>query len=513
MRIGVLCAALGLGVFTGGAAAQSVSDTFLYQGELLEGGEPADGLYDLIFRLYEDEVGGNFILGTFDLVEDVEVVDGRFSCAVDFSGSNSALRDDQPRWLEIEVRPSGGGTGVVLDPRQPLLPAPRATYAIRSGTTLNAAHTNGPTIQLNGTQDPVEIEALDGVAAHLRLGSPTNLAGGAGLVNLYSEAEEQIRLDAGPDGSGAEFSMFNTQGEQTVRLSSSFFGGAEVELLDGNADRLIQIQQDIDGPGGYFFAPSDSALTRGVVLDANFDGTENPRLAVIGGSRDVIMDMSIPGDGAVELPVGSVTSAEIGDEPGVSDLSNLGNVLITPSATTPDTVDSISINAPADGYVLVLASVELEITHLNGQNSSINYGVSDIPGLFPAHGDLEFRIPSGAASGDYDFAATTHGLFEVDAGMNTFYLLVDQSHSASGSRVLDRQVTAVYLPTAYGAAGREAPANPAPDGAVTEAPMTALDVLRERNAALEADNARQQRELDAVRARMERIERTLGVQD
>ena len=108
------------------AYAQS-STAFTYQGFLRDNGQPANGVYDLRFALYDSPSGGNQI-GSIVYAEDVTVADGLFTVEVDFGAApfNTGAR----RWIEIGVRP-GNSTGghSLLTPRIELTPVPYAIYA------------------------------------------------------------------------------------------------------------------------------------------------------------------------------------------------------------------------------------------------------------------------------------------------------------------------------------------------------------------------------------------------
>jgi len=109
------------------AYAQQSSTAFTYQGFLRDNGQPANGVYDLRFALYDSPSGGNQI-GRIVLVEDVTVADGLFTVEVDFGAApfNTGAR----LWIEIGVRP-GNSTGghSLLTPRIELTPVPYAIYA------------------------------------------------------------------------------------------------------------------------------------------------------------------------------------------------------------------------------------------------------------------------------------------------------------------------------------------------------------------------------------------------
>ena len=126
--------------------AQAVSTTFTYQGELSEGGAPVDGVYDLLFRLYDAQAGGAQI-GTTLCVDNVTVINGRFTVQLDFGGQFAS----QQRFLDIQVRLDTGlgcpnTTGyTLLAPRTTVTAAPHASYAATAGTATSA----GNAAQLN----------------------------------------------------------------------------------------------------------------------------------------------------------------------------------------------------------------------------------------------------------------------------------------------------------------------------------------------------------------------------
>jgi hypothetical protein len=107
----------------------ALGSAFTYQGWLLDGDAPAEGRYDLRFILYDADGGGSQV-GQTVAVEDVAVVDGRFTVLLDFGAGVFA---GQARYLEVAVRP-GESTGgyTTLSPRQSLTATPQAHYAARA---------------------------------------------------------------------------------------------------------------------------------------------------------------------------------------------------------------------------------------------------------------------------------------------------------------------------------------------------------------------------------------------
>ena len=106
----------------------AVGTAFTYQGRLTDGGNPANGAYDLEFKLYNAAGGGTQVGSTVTLA-DVTVSDGLFTVSLDFG----AVFDGTDLWLQIGVRPGdSGGTYTSLSPRQPLTAAPYA-HSLRPG--------------------------------------------------------------------------------------------------------------------------------------------------------------------------------------------------------------------------------------------------------------------------------------------------------------------------------------------------------------------------------------------
>ena len=107
------------------ASAQTTE--FTYQGSLKDGANVANGNYDFEFRLFAVDTGGTAI-GTLQRLN-VAVTNGIFSVKLDFGTQFTGAN----RWLEIAVKPAGGGGFQQLLPRVSVSSSP---YSIRS---LNAA--------------------------------------------------------------------------------------------------------------------------------------------------------------------------------------------------------------------------------------------------------------------------------------------------------------------------------------------------------------------------------------
>ncbi len=114
---------------SGPIAAAPLGTAFTYQGELRQSGTPATGSFDFRMRLYDAVSGGGQVGPTVD-VGATPVAGGIFAVELDFG---VAAISDQQMWLQIEVRPAGGGGYTLLNPRQKLTAAPQALFALGAG--------------------------------------------------------------------------------------------------------------------------------------------------------------------------------------------------------------------------------------------------------------------------------------------------------------------------------------------------------------------------------------------
>jgi hypothetical protein len=106
------------------APRANAGTAFTYQGQLKNGGVAVNGTCDIIFALYDAPTAGNQIGYAVGSPNPATVTNGLFTVQIDFG---SAVIKGDAAWLLVSVRcPAGSGSFVLLDPRQPLTPAPMA---------------------------------------------------------------------------------------------------------------------------------------------------------------------------------------------------------------------------------------------------------------------------------------------------------------------------------------------------------------------------------------------------
>ena len=132
-----------LALFAGNLVAGPMGSAFTYQGRLNDGGNPANGNYDLQFAVFDASVGGSQ-LGTTLTSSATAVSNGLFTVTLDFG---AGVFTGASRWLAIGVRTNGGGPFVPLSPLQPVMPVPYAIMANSASNLLGAV----PAANLTGT--------------------------------------------------------------------------------------------------------------------------------------------------------------------------------------------------------------------------------------------------------------------------------------------------------------------------------------------------------------------------
>ena len=148
--------------------AGPMGTAFTYQGRLIDANNPADGLYDFLFRLYDANVAGTQKGSAID-VNELDVLDGYFTMAMDFG---SGIFDGNDRWLEIGIRTGelkDPNAYTILSPRQQVKGTPYALYAKTAGGGGGSLwQVNGTSIYYNngnvgiGTANPAQNLEVEG---------------------------------------------------------------------------------------------------------------------------------------------------------------------------------------------------------------------------------------------------------------------------------------------------------------------------------------------------------------
>lgn len=194
----------------GAIAAHAQGTAFTYQGRLNDGTNPAHGVYDLRFKLFEDPDGNNQAGSTL-LTNGLSLTGGLFTVALDFG---AGIFNGSNYWLEVDVRTNGGSGYANLNPLQPILPTPYAIFANTasnlSGTisSMNLSGTYGSAVVLNNGGNSFN-GSYSGNGANI-----TNV--NAAMLNGFSAAN--FWKTAGNGGTTAGVNFVGTTDNQPLEL-------------------------------------------------------------------------------------------------------------------------------------------------------------------------------------------------------------------------------------------------------------------------------------------------------
>jgi len=148
---------------------------FTYQGRLNDNGQPANGTYDLRFKLYDSTNQSANVIGPVEF-PGMRVTNGLFTVNLDFGN----VYNGAPLWLEIVVRTNGAPQFVALTPRQPLSSVPYAMFAGASTNLLGplSAENMAPLTSLitsnsNGLYSAISAASIASLASPTNAGSIT----------------------------------------------------------------------------------------------------------------------------------------------------------------------------------------------------------------------------------------------------------------------------------------------------------------------------------------------------
>jgi hypothetical protein len=234
-------------------AAANIGTAFTYQGQLTTDGGPANGTYDLTYKLW-NALGGGTQVGSTITITGTVISNGLFSATLDFGSQFNGTS----YWLELAVRTNGVGSYNTLNPRQPLTPTPYAITAQNVAGLVPGSQLSGdiPPSSFAGTYpNPVTLNnagnVFDGIFTGTFSGTGTGLTGVALLAGGNTFAGNQNingMLDIS-DGSGATYHT-----DQTIGPGGYSAGEEHSINFDDGGGHIGSLIVGWDGTSGYFSA-------------------------------------------------------------------------------------------------------------------------------------------------------------------------------------------------------------------------------------------------------------------
>ncbi|HWX20207.1 MAG TPA: tail fiber domain-containing protein [Candidatus Binatia bacterium] len=290
-RCAVLAVALISTLFGQPSTVRAQGTAFTYQGELNDGGNPANGLYDIRVGLYLTSTGSTVFAGPITNAA-VAVSNGLFTITLDYGG----VFDGTTYWLQIAVRTNNVGAFKVLSPRQQLTPTPYAIFA-------EGASAAG----LSGTIPAASLSGTYGGAVNLTNPGDSFNGNGGGLTGLNAS-----QLTTGTVPAAALGNAWQIAGNAGTSATNGNFVGTtdyqplELHINGTRALRLEPTANDANHSGIVNVAGGAAVNSVGAgVYGATIAGGGANNYFGSPGTNSVVADFGTVGGGSGNLASGS----------------------------------------------------------------------------------------------------------------------------------------------------------------------------------------------------------------
>ncbi len=219
-----------------------------YQGNLKVSGLPANANYDFEFRLF-DALSSGTQIGPVVSQNGVAVADGVFSVRLNFGPSFPGL----DRYLDISVRPAGGGGFTPLSPRQKVGSVPYALQSLNAGSSTFAV-TAQDSNSLGGVAAAQYVVTTDA-----RLTDPRNpVAGSPSYIQNTNSLQASSNFNVSGTGNANIFNAgtsFNFGGLHLLSAPGTnnvFLGAGSGQLnTNGNHNAFVGAAAGFENKGGF----------------------------------------------------------------------------------------------------------------------------------------------------------------------------------------------------------------------------------------------------------------------
>lgn len=414
---------------------------FSYQGRLNDGANPASGIYDLRFTLYDSTNNPGVMVGGPVTNSAIAISSGLFTVTLDFG---APVFDGQQRWLEVAAQTNGGSAFSVLSPRQPITATPYAIKAA-SAMTVNMGIISNPVFLGTTNATPLEFfvnnqrvlrleDNVDGSdvgltpdgAPNVIGGSAGNLVGtgvvgatiaGGGATNWLGIARANIVLgDYGNIGGG---------------LGNRIDSNTVVATIAGGVDNDIGVDSDYSVIGGGFNNNISNSTFHATIAGGvdNDIGTFSTYSAIGGGQNNNVANNApygtISGGGLNDIGTNSAYSAIGGGQE--NNIQSSAPYSTIAGGTLNDMGSNSFYGTVGGGYSNRIASNAQSSVIPGGRENAIG---ADAAFAFAAgrrakanHSGSFVWADQGVGSAGTDFTSTTSNQFLIRAtggvGINT----------------------------------------------------------------------------------------------
>jgi hypothetical protein len=259
----LVMAALAASTLSTTAAPAGTSTAFTYQGSLSASGQPANGLYDFRFAIWDASTGGNTVGGPLTN-NGVNVTGGLFTVVLDFGVS---AFPGQARWLEIGVYTHGSADFQTLAPRQPITPMPYAILAFRATLASAASGVANDSVFASGIASGQVVKSLNGLHDEVVLSAGPN-------VTLTTNGNALTLAAAGGGAAGG----WSTTGNAGTDVATNFLGTIDNQPLEIR----------VNGLRAGLVVPAEGAPNVILGAAANSIASGTPGSSILGGTNNAI---------------------------------------------------------------------------------------------------------------------------------------------------------------------------------------------------------------------------------
>jgi hypothetical protein len=386
------------------SAAWGQTSVFTYQGKLNDGVSPANGSYDVQFKLFDTAtVGTGAQQGVTIKNPSVVVSSGVFAVQLDFG---SAVFSGPPRYLEIAVRAAGSPNAyTVLGPRSQVSSAPYSLRSLNSSVadTLSSACVgcvSGTQIG-GGSSNYIQNTTSPQAASNFNIS-------GTGTANIFS-ATTQFNIGSnrvlgiGNPGGNNLFAGIGAGQANTGTLNAFFGAGAGLSNTSASSNAFFGANSGISNTTG-----SNNAFFGSSSGNANTTGFENSFFGLNSGASNTTgSGNSFFGMLAGTFNNAGTSNAFFGQSAGQSNTSGVANTFVGKASGLVNTVGSnntiVGSNADVGATNLTFATA-LGAGAVAAQSNSIYLGRANgsdavrIPGSVVIDGSLVVGTLGSAGS-------------------------------------------------------------------------------------------------------------------
>jgi len=420
------------------STARGQTTVFTYQGRLSDGGAPANGAYDLQFKLFDTaSTGAGTQIGSTITNSALTVTGGVFTTQLDFGASAFPGAD---RFLEISVRLAGSGSFTVLSPRQPVIATP---YAIRStsAATAETASTATNATQLGGVAAGQYVLTSDSRLSDPR--SPT--AGSANYIQNTTAQQAGSNFNISGNGTAG-----GTLSANIVNASTQYNIGGNRVFAIGQSNTFVGIaagRANTTGTSNSFFGSGAGASNTTGVSNlffgngAGFNNTTGGNNIMVGnqaGNQNTTGNAnSFFGDGPGNQNTTGFNNSAFGLEAGLENSTGAGNTFVGYLSGLSNTTESFNtfVGYQANGAPGITNATAIGANaKVNASNTMVlgtNSVTVQVPGNLNVSGTFSGAVAANSLSGVVSTVNGGTGLSATGASGN--FLRSNGSVWTSGS--------------------------------------------------------------------------------